>query len=128
MSFTGKATYAELYPSTLQDSANEYYYEGSVFSIQHCERLSEEYYMLSATSRGMVLIDISTGKKLHGVLIKLADGMPFVRRCTRQSAHGFYVAPGDFRLRFDTLKFIGVAKDVLGLTVRAAYIANKCGR
>ena len=110
MSFANRFTYAELYPSRLPVT----YRRGSVFLCTNPD--GNQLYLLAAVVGGFSLVCVTEGTRWEDKLIQTLGGVCDERTLLKS----FY----PFEDRF---KFIGMAKDVLGLTARAAYIANKCG-
>lgn len=115
MSFTGNATYAQLYPSRPPiDLGEKTYKQGSVFAYTDSRR--SDIYLLAEFSGGFKLVSIFKGSRWEERLIPSIAGV-----CTKDELlTSFGASRNNFR-------FMGMAKDILGLTARAKSMFGRAG-
>jgi hypothetical protein len=115
MSFTGNATYAQLYPSRSPGDAGEKIYEqGSVFLREYDKVV--EIFILAEIHDGLILVCVNDGNRWSDGNITSINNDHI--SCTESELlRSFYPMEDEF-------KFVGLAKDVLGLNARAARLAS----
>ncbi len=101
MSFTGRATYAELYPNHLLDNKNaDAYGQGSVFRAR-----GGQYFLLVQLAHGISLIILQTGNRWKDAFID--EGEVFFRACTFSQIRAY--------LNCNLLEYVGHSSVVLAI-------------